>query len=543
MKSFLRPSCILLGLSLCGLVQAASGPWLERAQLDQIPTVRMQASAQPAAQAPARALNYAQTMPLRLDSRSTGQWTQDGADALWRLRLESENAVNLSVTLGRLELPEHAELRLYDGAGYLWQGPFTHDALMRHERFWSPLVPGPSLLLELRIPAIWQQDTSLEIQALHHGYRDLRTTAKSGSCNIDVACSRADPWTDASRATARITIGGRRLCSAVLLNNTRNDGTPLLLTARHCGIGESDEFPPSSVVVYWNYETSQCGGDPNGSLRQNQTGSSLLAEGAAADFSLVRLDQAPPAAYQVYYAGWDARGLTPTSGVSTHHPSGDEKRISFFDEPASAQRANVDGQPVESWSVRWSAGVTEAGSSGAGLWDSSHRVIGQLSGGNSSCSNPQGSDVFGRLDVAWDEGSSPAGRLQPWLDPDNNGIRALDGLDSGAQTLAVQNDRYLGLPADRQQVRLDVLSNDGGQWPLQVLQVEAEHGQVAFQGADLIYTFAPGQDSDTLRYQLVNRWGETASAEVRLDKRQAPLRGGALGWFVIVLLLGRRAWR
>ena len=342
------------------------------------------------------------------------------------------------------------------------------------------------------------------------------------------------------RATARITIGGKTLCSAVLLNNTAQDGTPLLLTAKHCGIGENAESPASSVVVYWNYETSQCGGSADGNLRQNQSGGQLLADNARSDFSLVQLDQVPAANYQVYYAGWDARAIASPSGVGVHHPSGDEKRISFYDTLAQPRAANVDGATVDSWQVRWDRGITESGSSGSGLFNGNHQVIGQLSGGNSSCAQTKGADVYGRFDISWNGDSQPQLQLQTWLDPIDSGVTTLAGLDSRNATVKAFSDEYTAVPADSQALQLDVLSNDAGALPLRLISASSDHGLVHIQGQHLFYEFADGADQAQLQYQIINRWGETDSATVQIKRLSAPKaapRGGSLDFLLLAITM------
>ena len=70
-------------------------------------------------------------------------------------------------------------------------------------------------------------------------------------------------------------------------------------------------------------------------------------------------------------------------------------------------------------------GTTEGGSSGSGLWNESHRLIGQLQGGFAACGNDD-PDWYGRFDVSWD-GASSASRLRDWLDPDASNVSFLDG--------------------------------------------------------------------------------------------------------------------
>lgn len=64
-------------------------------------------------------------------------------------------------------------------------------------------------------------------------------------------------------------------------------------------------------------------------------------------------------------------------------------------------------------------GTTEPGSSGSGLFNRRHQLIGQLYGGDASCSNPNGSDRYGALDQTWKRSSILNGPLYRALNPMN----------------------------------------------------------------------------------------------------------------------------
>ncbi len=529
----------LFGMSMSAY--AGTGPLLSVQDILATPLLRVDGDdlAQRSIDVKGRPLQFAVPVAIHITPTTHGRWTRIGQMDIWRLRLGSPGAYSLNLALTDLYLPQGASLRLYDRSGVMQQGPYSERDNRADGQLWTALVPGAELLLELAVPAAARPQLSMAITQLNHGFRSLRATAKAGSCNVDAACPTGDQWTDAIRATARITVGGQRLCTAVLLNNTRRDGDPLALTADHCGIGESSGMPASSVVAYWNFQSSECDGSADGSLRQNQSGASLLARGATADFSLIRLDQRPPATYAVFYAGWDASGTAPGAGVSVHHPRGDEKSISSFSQSARRRTANVDGNQVQSWEVVWSQGVTEPGSSGSGLWNEDHRVVGQLSGGNSSCEEPTRSDVFGRLDVAWQAGSQPANQLRSWLDPEGSGELAIDGLDPGTANLKASNDEFRNLPADSEQLSLDVLLNDQGVWPLRIVSARAGNGTIiSSNSTQLIYRWSANSHSDTIFYTAEDRWGRRASATVALSRNLREVRGGEPGLLLLAALVG-----
>ncbi|HEY0914586.1 MAG TPA: hypothetical protein VGE22_06945, partial [Solimonas sp.] len=78
-------------------------------------------------------------------------------------------------------------------------------------------------------------------------------------------------------------------------------------------------------------------------------------------------------------------------------------------------------------------------SSGAALWNQEGRLVGTLSGGTAACVGTEPDtvpneqpDYFGRLEMAWlGEDKAVGSSLQPFLAPDNTGIRSFRGLDRG----------------------------------------------------------------------------------------------------------------
>lgn len=388
-----------------------------------------------------RPYDFAVAVEARL-SLAQGQWRRlDDRTQQWRMRVHSPGARSLSLHLFPFEVPRGAEVWVYDGAGALVHGPYT--AAHNHpEGLWTPIVAGDEIVVEARLRGAPAPVLRLGIERAYHGYRDWNAAeapAKAGSCNIDVACSQGDAWRADIRSVARVQISGNAgsvLCTGQLVNNVRQDLTPYFLTADHCGIGDLNGGPAQSVVLYFNYERPQCGSG-QGDLTQTLTGSRFLADNVESDFTLVEMMQSPPDLYGVYYAGWNVRGDGSSAGAGIHHPSGDEKSISLYDTALVATEVDIgSGRVVDSWRVRWDEGVTEPGSSGSGLWNSQHQLIGVLSGGSASCSNPTAPDYYGRLDMAWTAEAGSDGQLKAHLDPDGTGCLSLPGRDPAGPVAA-----------------------------------------------------------------------------------------------------------
>jgi len=107
------------------------------------------------------------------------------------------------------------------------------------------------------------------------------------------------------------------------------------------------------------------------------------------------------------------------SVTGLHHPTGGLLKVShgsvngFYtcnamgDGKFSCRGAGRGGATF--YEVQWSAGVTEPGSSGSGVFaDNGHYLLGQLYGGSGTCAAP-GADFYGRFDTAYNAG------LYQWL--------------------------------------------------------------------------------------------------------------------------------
>jgi hypothetical protein len=284
------------------------------------------------------------------------------------------------------------------------------------------------IVVELVAPKSEAANVFFNIKQINQGYRTFsQSTEKSGSCNIDVACSESSGWENEVNAVGVISTGGSTFCTGFMVNNTANDQTPYFMTANHCRINSRNA---QSLVVYWNYQSSTCGGGRDGAKAQFNTGSQFLSASSKSDFALVKLNQQPDPSFNVTYAGWDRSGVDATSATAIHHPATDEKSISFENDPTTITDYLGESIPGDATHVRvedWDVGTTEPGSSGSPLFDQNHRIIGQLHGGYASCSS-QTSDYYGRIFTSWDGDGSSDSRLSDHLDSAGTGDLTTDTL-------------------------------------------------------------------------------------------------------------------
>ncbi|GMU42962.1 MAG: trypsin-like peptidase domain-containing protein [Xanthomonadales bacterium] len=453
----MRPITLLFALSLAAMPLAAAPPpaasealpetaWLRfpaldtaRLKLEDLRAAKSDGQPQPFRYAVAHAVDG---VKLVNGGGSGGHWSRltDGR-LRWRLPIHAEGAVSIDVGFRRWFLPHGAELRFSDARRRTVHGPYTDAHNPREGGLALPMIAGEEALIEVLLPAAQRDFLVLELGHVSHGYRSGEEALKSGSCNLDTICPEGDPWRQQIRAVGRYTFssgGGSFLCTGQLLNRDSGDREPLFLTANHC---LSTAESAASVVVYWKYESPTCravNSGANGSslplsiASASQSGASLVATYAPSDMSLLRLSQAPPAAADPWWSGWDRRNLVPASAVAIHHPQGHEKRISFENDPptVSDYEPTPGGDATTHLKVSdWDAGTTEGGSSGSGLWNPDKRLIGTLHGGFAACGNND-ADYYGRLFISWTGGGSAGTRLSDHLDSAGAGLEFLDGRGS-----------------------------------------------------------------------------------------------------------------
>ena len=412
----------------------ADVPVLSMPKLD-LKTVEAEDLAREAAGLPPR---FAVPNIVDVDPDTDGLWEQaPHGDLMWRVRVQAPGAGSVNLGFDEYHLPDGAQLLVYGAdTGYVI-GPFTALDNALHRELWTPVVLTDDVVVELTLPASQRDLLDLHLTHVGSGYRGFgleakkgHGSAKSGSCNVDVVCPQGQGWDNEIQSVGVISTGGSTFCTGFMVNNTANDKKPYFMTADHCGIGSGNA---ASLVVYWNYETSICGGSPDGQLTQFQTGSFFRSAYGASDFTLVELDSQPDPAWDVTYAGWDRTGAEATTAIAIHHPNTDEKRISFEYQPTTTTDYLGTSVPGNGTHVRvedWDVGTTEPGSSGSPLFDQNHRVIGQLHGGYAACGNDD-ADWYGKFSVSWTGGGSASTRLSDWLDPIGSGATFVDTLGIG----------------------------------------------------------------------------------------------------------------
>jgi lysyl endopeptidase len=339
---------------------------------------------------------------LGLDN--SGVWHEfPNGDRLWRLAIVCPEAFSINFEFHDYFIPSGAQVFVYSETEQI--GAFTMASSGGQRSMGVTQLAGDRIIIEYNEPVAVRGQGRLRVGQVTHAYRDILRFAKglgdSGSCNNNVICPEGDPWRAQIRSVAIITVGGSGLCTGQMINNCAQDGEPYFLTARHC-------LPSNQNVGNWvyrfNWNSPSCPLNQNGPTNQTVSGSQLLAQNAGSDVALIKFNNPVPTGYNVHFTGWDKSGVAPTSSTAIHHPSGDVKKISFDTDPA----VNGTFGGAQCWRIlNWEDGTTEGGSSGSGLWNQDGLLVGQLYGGQASCSFNV-NDYYGKFNVSYPF-------LQQWL--------------------------------------------------------------------------------------------------------------------------------
>ncbi len=382
-------------------------------------------------------LRFAYPIFVNYSTSNSGEWFDiGGGETLWRLSLKSEGAKSLSLVFDHFLLLDDTQVFIYNKDKSHILGAFTSA----NNKSFGTLATSPVLGDEIIIELITKNANSdlhqLQIGEVYHDYigvleyltKKYNDFGKSGDCNIDVNCD-TELSEEVKRASCKILVNGFA-CSGTLVNNSNNDGTAYFLTAGHC---VSDQSGAENAIVFFNFESPACIDSIAGADQQQISGANFIAGVESMDFTLLELSTVPPASYRPYWAGWDRAVSFSNPAYSIHHPEGDVKKISRSEKaPVSTTFVWAGWLTDNHWQVeKWVSGTTEGGSSGSGLFSSNDKLIGSLSGGEGSCSNPR-NDYYARLNNAWSyyngEGNESK-QLAKWLDPGNTDQMSIDGFD------------------------------------------------------------------------------------------------------------------
>jgi len=352
-------------------------------------------------------------------------------DKIYRLKISSQGAYSLNLTLENFRLPPNSKLFVYSADSLHINGSFTEQNNNSTGIFPISPIKGSSVIIEYYEPKQVEFNINFRISRIGHDFADIFGTTKgtagvyglSGDCNLDINCPEASDWQTEKNSVCKIIVNNQEICTGAFINNAKFDGTPYFLTANHC---INSYYKANNTVFYFNYESFFCG-DTHGGEEKSVAGAVLKATDSYIDFALVEVTGTIPDEYHLYLSGWNRTNTAPKQSYCIHHPNGDIKKLAANAEPCITGDYGEGLRAFSHWKVlKWKIGTTEKGSSGAPLFDDNHLIVGELTGGEANCVLSI-NDYFSKLYLHWDLYSEAEKQLKHWLDPDNTGVEAIAG--------------------------------------------------------------------------------------------------------------------
>ena len=383
---------------------------------------------------------------------NSGVWmVLPNGDKLWQLNIMCPNALSVNFCYNKFWIPEGGKFFVYSKDRKHSIGAFTSknnvgDSITV-KCFATEPVYGNDMILEYYQPKEVTSDAIISIEYVVHGYKNIshggRPLGDAGSCMVNINCEEGNNWQNEKKAVARVILQGCRFCTGSLINTTSLSQSPFFLTANHCTSDLGDASANTSLnnftLFFWNYEAPGCENISTSPNSYYTYGATIIANNPASDFALLRLIEDPmnhQRCTSLYYLGWDNSGLSGEAGVCIHHPKGDVKKISTVYETPDNSFYSPGVNGGSHWRVLWKEttngyGTEEQGSSGSPLFNSAHKIIGQLHRGTCrGCNNLSGFSRYGKFNVSWtgNNNDSICRRLNCWLDSLDTGIQTMEGL-------------------------------------------------------------------------------------------------------------------
>ncbi len=412
-----------------------------------------------------------------LNMLTKGQWSElpDGR-RICRLAIRAKGAIALSVYYKEFRLAKGASLYIYNKERTHVIGAFTDENNPAGGVFATEYTAGDEFIMEYVAPApektaatppakfkspllmvpttmAGEASSRIIIADIGYAYSDkvvvrkkdpsiIPSVNESGSCMVNINCSEGEDWQREKNGIARLVIfigGGQFFCSGSLVHNTAKDFTPYVITAYHC-FADANATDILKTLFYFHYEQPTCS---NSSL---EPASKTIAGGTRllsipikdnSDGALLVMNERVPIDWDLYWNGWDRRNIPMEKGATLHHPAGDVMKISTV--PIAAENGTWPetkeyprGGQNAHWMVKFAQtlhgySTVQGGSSGSGLFNQEHRLVGTLTGGNANCDAPTQDTYYGKLWWHWDQSTDTTQRVKKYLDPIGSGAEYMDG--------------------------------------------------------------------------------------------------------------------
>ena len=115
---------------------------------------------------------FAEPRDVNISIDKQGTWESTKSDILiWRQAIRSPNAHSINLGFTKFKLPTSAKLFIYNSDKTDVLGPLTSADNDDHLQFWTPIVKGDEVIIELQINAKDRDKVLLELTRINHDFR------------------------------------------------------------------------------------------------------------------------------------------------------------------------------------------------------------------------------------------------------------------------------------------------------------------------------------------------------------------------------------
>lgn len=241
----------------------------------------------------------------------------------WRTAIKAPGVLTLRVLLDGIDKAD--EVLVYGDPD---QNRARAVNLKRAQPVWSPSILGDTIFIEVMTDSATPPE--LVIDEISCGFKSVvqkEVNTLAADCYLDPNCY-SEYNQEKNAVGAMIFEDGQYsyACTGSLIMDASGSFTPWFFSANHC-INAPETA--ASLEVSFFYYTNGCEGSvPNYYDLPYTDGSELMAHSPESDFSLMRLDEDPPAG--TTFLGWTLEEPDVDDDVSVlHHPNGEYMRLSF----------------------------------------------------------------------------------------------------------------------------------------------------------------------------------------------------------------------
>lgn len=333
---------------------------------------------------------FASAQAVEFSTAHNGHWRNlANGDRVWVLGMQCSNALALSVEFSHFNIPPGATVYLYNEDRTDFAGPFTNRQSRIGSTTGTVPIKGNVLFIEYFEPFSQRGKGELVVSSVSRSYRSVSIIpVLPGNDCVNTTGLTQNEWSDAVMMI--LTDNGQRAVTGTLVNNTKYDGTPLVISALQGVIGD-----PSALVFVHGVR----GGCPGNQICWDRfvSGAEVLHEHGNSGLVLLRMKDSPGAYWNTYVAGWNVNDPGLGWYTSIQHAYASQQTVArSFIEPAKGEWSVFHTWEIDQWNI----GNTFSGSLGSPLFNANGEMIGALVGGLNTCTQSTG-DHFGSFASAW----------------------------------------------------------------------------------------------------------------------------------------------